>query len=352
MTGEPLNQPPMIRVEGATGLTEEPVPLASFMSAQEFFFRLGLLVCALVFLLEATNLQLKAGLLLLGIWICNSLLLLMMVLGWKVLGDFRSPLNQTLLGLTSFVLPLYTYLVIVPSPKDEANLALITQAIANARSFLEAVPGGMFLGATLQLFVFCVLLIGILMITTADSELFQRSATALFVAGQSLFLLVIYQNVELVLSFFFLGTFIKSCWHKPLIIAPQLESHLNATQRNYLRELVKEGSLSTGQTKLYLKQQAQLFAELLEHQLVEVDSIAREIFPGKRLNHHPAFHTYRTAKTLMRRGIWILFGLLYLVLPDLLPFTFIDDLIVMMIVSGIGLDWKSLFQKKRPDRIQ
>ncbi|MGF1572530.1 MAG: hypothetical protein ACFCU1_05605 [Sumerlaeia bacterium] len=330
--------------------TAGPILPPKTITAQQFFYRLGLLACAVVFLLEGVDLKLQAGLLLFGLWLCNSLALLMLLLGWKVLGDWRSPLNQTLVGLTSVVMPLYSYLVFVPSPKQEENLALITQAVGNARTFLEVVPGGMFIGATIQLLVFFVLLIIVLIITTSQSELFQRTATTLLYAGQAIALLVIYQNVEVVLSIFFFLYFLKSVWEKPLILSQSLEWHLNALQLSYLRELLNEGSLSTGQTKVYLRQQAPLFAELLEHQLVEVDSIAREILPGKRLNNHSAVQIYKSAKSMMRRGIWIVFGLLYLVLPDLLPFTFIDDIIVLLIVSGIGIDWKSLFQKRREPR--
>lgn len=347
----PPNSPPkQLSASGSSVAFVQQQAEMGVLTTQEFFYRLGLLICAVVFLLEAVALNLQAGILLFGLWLCNALVLLMLTLGWKVLGDWRQPLNQALLGLASLVIPLYSYALFVPSPKKEENLAVITQAFANARGILEAIPGGMFLGATLQLFFFFIVLLIILIITTAESEWFQRSSVALLFVVQSLSLLLIYQNIELILSLFFLCFFLKTIWHKPLIIPEQLDAHINPLQRNYLRQLLKEGSLSTGQTKVYLQQQATLFAELLDHQLVEVDSFAREIFPGKRMNNHTAVRVYLDARKLLRRAIWIVMGLLYFILPDIIPITFLDDIIVLIITMGIGIDWKAMFQKKREGR--
>ena len=329
--------PPSLPVSPSTGT----------LSSSEFFHRFGLLGCALAFLLSEVVIPFHAPMLLVGLGIAHGLLILMATLGWRTLGDWRLPLNQILLIFLGLVVTGYVSALWIPQARGEESTTLILGAFEQLRGFLEAVPGGGLLGASLQIALLLVFLGFVFLIITSQSLPFQRAATVLLMLVQMGTLILLYQSVELFFGAIFLAYFLVEQWQRALVLPPLLEQSLKPLQKRYLQELLKEGSLSTGQTRVYLEQQAPLFGELLEHQLVEVDSIAREVFPGKRLNNHPAIQVYDSSRNILRRGLWIIAGLLYLVLPDLLPFTFLDDVVVLSILSGIGLDWGGLFGKNR-----
>jgi len=317
----------------------------------EFYFRLGVLICSMIFFVEACGSPFENGMIIQGASIVlAALFVLTMAFQWRVLGDWRTGGNQLILVLllATLVIPLCG--IMTPSLNELPVSQSTNTIIQKAFSDFYSIPG---VGQVIQfghgIIVFLLFLISMIVLII-NMEGSRRAALSILALLYSTILLFLYPTVETIMGLLFLLFFIKIQWEKPLLIPHKLMPHLKTIQLEYLRELVTEGSLSTGETKVYLNQNPMYFQELLEFQLVEVDSIAREVIPGKRLLTDPSMNMMERFAAYTKRGLWILAGLIYFVMPDMIPFYF-DDAIILMIASGAGFNWiKTLFGESRSKR--
>lgn len=319
--------------------------VANGLPLPELSFRFGILLGSLLFLHESMgfpwsrNLYGMAGLLL------SVVIVLTMAFQWRVFGDWRRWGNQVLyfVFLFALTLPLSATLhptfgqSLIPDSIEKplveiGNLFFATPVMDSVLGFVRGVLAFLMMG----------LILLVLVVTNESSRRTGLGIAAVFIGGACLF---IYSTPETFLGLILLGLFVYYQWEIPVMIPDRLYAHLNETQLSYLKELVREKALSTGETRVYLDNNPKLFADLVDFQLVEYDSIAREVIPGRRLREDRMEGAVGLFYQIMRRGAWILVGIVYFLLPDFVPGP-IDDIIIMSICTFSGFNLLSLLGGK------
>lgn len=313
----------------------------------ELFFRLGLLLGAFLFLAEGQGAPWNRSWPIIAAAVAMAaLIVLTMTLQWRVLGDWRRATQRLVLAALVLVLAVPLTAVISPQLAASALPEVLRTFLTESLSTIQRIPG---LGAALSIvhgvivFLFYMLVLVVLMATSGAGQRLGFALVGAGVAGLGLFL---HPTPETVVGLVLLGFFFRVQWEKPLLVPDRLRPHLSDTQLQFLRELTEQGALSPGEARLYLDQDAAAFGELLEYRLVEYDSFVREVLPGQRLLHDPACAALENGMGLARRGFWFLAGITYLLTPDLIPGP-VDDIIVMLLCSGAGLNWFSALLGKR-----
>lgn len=304
----------------------------------EFSFRVGLLLGAGLFLRDALGDPWQKNLFGVAGFLVSALVVATMVFSWRVMGDWRRRTQQVL--YVGMVLAL-AYPV-TAALRPELGLSAIPNELERPLGELmavarRAVPGaGMlmgFLGGLISFFV----LVAILLVLVLGGNHGRRggiTVVAFLIAAICLFF---YPTAETVAGFLFLAVFLHNQWEVPVMVPDRLRPHLRPVQMEYLRDLVREGALSTGETKVYLENDPVTFHELVDFGLVEFDSISRAVYPGRRLAHDPAAEYLETAVSIARRGVWFVVGITYVLLPDLIPGP-IDDAIVLGLCTLSGMN--------------
>lgn len=304
----------------------------------EFSYRAGLLLAAGLFLFEAFGSPFApaAGLFAIASLLLSLLIVSTLAIQWRQLGDWRDPRNKVLLVLLTFVFTMLLTGALNPKLTGSALPAGVQEALTQAWNAFRMIPGvGMlagFLRAMLSFLLLTILAIVLLLGTKPG-----RRAGVYIAAGFLAVLLVLFSpTLETMLALAFLGTFLATQWEFALLLAPRVRDSLSPAQLEYLETLARAGRLSPGETRLYLNDDAQAFAHLAELELVEYDKMFGEVLPGRRLLNDPTVAAFETLSGLLRRFAWVALGIVYFLLPDLLPGP-IDDIIVMAICSGAGL---------------
>ncbi|MBX3728385.1 MAG: hypothetical protein KF858_04300 [Candidatus Sumerlaeia bacterium] len=304
----------------------------------ELAYRLGLLVGAALFLVEAVGLPWSRGpLVMLGGLAMSALIITTMALQWRVLGDWRRRTQQGLLLATVAILTIPLCAVLLPRLGSSALPASVEAALSGVLTTLTRLPGAGPVFELLRGLVILLLYSVVMIVLIFSSGADKRAGFTIIGLGVVAVLLFFYPTAETVIGLIFLGLFFRSQWERAVMIPDRLRPHLSPLQLAYLRDLVEQGALSTGETKVYLEQDARAFAELLEYHLVEYDSIAREVLPGKRLLHDPACETLDRMLGFSRRAIWMVVGIVYFLMPNFIP-GMVDDFIVLAICSGASLN--------------
>ncbi len=315
---------------------------------EELTFRLGLLLASSVFLIDAMGAPWAQNpIFLTAAFLMSALVVLTLASQWQILGDWRRSTQQLVLFVLAVVLTIPLCATLNPTLGLSALPESIETAIMQSLSAIERIPG---FGAALSILkgmvvfiVFCL----VLLVMAATGEGMRRGGLVFLtvvLVGLGLFF---YPMAETVVGIILLVFFFRVQWERPLMIPDKLRPHLSAVQLDYLRELLRHGALSTGETKLYLDNNAAAFGELLDFGLVEYDNMVREVRPGRRLQHDPACEAMERGFGFARRGFWMLAGIVYFFLPDLIPGP-LDDFIIMALCTGAGFGWLSaLFGGKR-----
>ncbi len=323
-------------------ITEENLELP----VEEFSFRLGLLLGATLFFYEAVGGPWSRGIIGIGAIFLSALIVITMTFQWKVLGDFRRTTQRWI--YLAFLITLSFPIAAVLSPHLgtsflpvvlERPLMIITQSLSNVPGIGSAIS---FLKGVLSFFFLMV----ILLILLLGESLVKR--TGVLMAGSIMLItcLFFYPTPEILIGFLFLAIFLRFQWEIPLLVPDKLKPHLSPVQISFMRELVESESLTTGETKLYLDNDPQAFAELMEYRLIEYDPMIREVFPGPRLTQDPATKTIKSANAALYRVAWIAVGLAYFIAPDPIPGP-IDDLIILFLCAGGGTGLMQLLQTKK-----
>ena len=305
----------------------------------EVLFRAGLLLGAGLFLLEGIGAPWRASpVLAAGALVLSTLAVLTLAVQWRVLGDWRKWTQQSLLAGLALVLALPIAGALSPTVGGSALPEALRLPLSGVLSAMERMPGAAAAFSLVKGFAAFLLYVLILLSLAAFSGPALRgglAVVALLVAGLALFFA---PTAETLVGLLLLAFFLRVQWERPLFLPDRLAPLLTHAQREFLRELLTRGALSTGETKLYLDHDPAAFAQLAEFDLVEYDSIAREVVPGRRLVHDPARTALESALGMGRRLLWIAGGVLYLLLPDLVPGP-IDDAVIMMLAMGAGFNW-------------
>ena len=305
----------------------------------ELSYRLGLLAGVAVFFNETMGGVFDRGpLVLTGAGVMATLIVLTLATQWRVLGNWRCTTQQAV--YLSLVVALTVPLAGLLKPEFTFNLFPeaaqgLTDRISDA---ISTVPGASLLFKSLAGFVAFLVYAMTLIVLVVASGPNQRSGFAVMAGLMLLASVLFYPNPETFVGIVFLVMFFRAQWERPLLISPRLRQNLTTTEIDYLRELVREGALSTGETKIFLNGDPTYFQRLMEFGFVEYDAFTRQILPGRRLTEDTVSDTLARSLGVARRGVWILFGLVYIILPDLMPGP-VDDAIVMAICSGATLDW-------------
>lgn len=329
-----------------------PAPTADGeLTSEEFAFRLGLLAAALVFFHEGFGSPLQHGIFGAAAVLVSALIVLTMLFQWRVLGDWRRRSQQMLYFAVIVVLSWPIAAALSPTLGQSTLPNGLEILLVNGLALMRETPvAGTILGLVQGIlsFGFLIITLGILLLGSGEN---RRGGVLLVGMMLGAICLFFHPSAETLGGFAFLGIFLATQWEVPLLISDRLRAGLQPIQLEFLHELMREGSLGTGETKIYLQNDPSLFAQLVELRLVVYDSIAREIQPGPRLLHDPATQTLETAFRMLRRCVWIGVGLLYFIMPDLIPGP-VDDLVVMFICSGAGgqiADWLTPKRRKAPE---
>ncbi|MBI5153951.1 hypothetical protein HZA57_01835 [Candidatus Poribacteria bacterium] len=351
MVTEPAERPPLL-LPGAPAPPAEPdeqfAPTGELRSS-ELFFRLGLLIGAGLFLAEGQGNPLTRGpIALAASLLMAALIVLTMALQWRVLGDWRRRTQQAVLIALVVVLTIPVSGVLNPALGSTALPGWFEEPLMALLGALGKIPGvsqALTIAKGLIVFLFYCVVMGALLASSSPNRHAGFTLIALAIGALGLFF---HPAAETVVGLFLLGFAVRVQWERPLLIPDKLLPHLSPMQLEYLRELQRQGSLSTGETKLYLDQNAAAFSELLDYGLVEYDRMVRQVFPGGRLLHDPACEGTERVLAVFRRGIWLLAGIIYFFMPDLIPGP-LDDIVVMILCGGASLNWlTSLFSTRRP----
>ena len=326
------------------GDADAPVLPSGELAYHELSFRLGLLVGALLFFQTAMGWPWQHNLFGIAGFLLAVLVGATLVIQWRVLGDWRRRTQQIVYTALLLVLSLPLSAALSPRLQGSALPEAFQQFHASVLAALEMVPGASTVMLMLRGILTFTILCGTLLLLLLGSGAGRRAGVYILAAMVGGMCLFFYPSVETLAGFILLGLFFVVQWEVPLIIPDRVRDHLEPTQRDFLRVLQSQGSLTTAETKLYLDNRAELFGELLEFRLVQYDTIAREVLPGPKLLHDPASNAVADIFAAARRTAWILVGLLYFILPDLIPGP-IDDIIVLAICAGSGF---RLFDLLRP----
>lgn len=317
----------------------------------ELLFRIGILLGAAVFLAGGQGTPWSRGPVVMAAGLLMAALVVMtLTFQWRVLGDWRRRSQQAVLAVLVLVLAVPLCAVIWPRLGSSALPESIELALMELQSGISRVPG---LSAALEIvrglivFIFYALVLVVLIATSGAARRAGFLIISLATVAAALFF---YPTPETVVGLIFLGLFFHVQWERPLLVPDRLRPKLSAIQVSYLRDLLKDGAMSTGETKIFLEHDAEAFRELLEFNLVEYDTFTREVLPGVRLLHDPTCETLETILGYARRAVWILLGLVYLLMPDIIPGPF-DDAIILAMCSGAGFNWfTTLFGRGRAGR--
>ena len=304
----------------------------------ELIFRLGLLLGAGLFLLEGQGSPFsRSPVLILGAFSMSGLIVLTMTLQWRVLGDWRRHTQQILLAGLLLVLAIPLAAILSPTVGTSALPEWLALPLSQVLSSLQKIPGlnvALALLKGILVFLLYVIVMIALVATTAPGRWGGFVVIAAGVAALSLFF---YPTPESAVGLALLAFFLRVQWERPVLVPDRLRPHLSRRQMDFLSELTRAGGLSPGEAKLYLDHDAPTFAALLDFGLVDYDRVMREVVPGRRLNHDPARKTLEKGLSILRQGMWFLVGVVYVLMPDLIPGP-LDDIVVMMLCSGGGLN--------------
>lgn len=303
----------------------------------ELALRAGTLGGAAVFLAEGLGWPWQRGVwaLLTGAtW--GVLLGVLLVFRWRVLGDWR--LVRTAVCQALVVAPIIVLFAGLLAP-DFSRSALpgpMVAVIEGTSTTVEWVRPFSPILMVLQPLLFVVIFVaGTLTLALADW--LGRAPLGLIVlgvaAGVGFFL---GPSPETALGLALMATGLWLQWDRPLIVPHVILASLSAVQIEFLRALVRAGRLSTGETRLRLGNDPRLFEPLVECQLVAYDPLAREVIPGPTIDRD---ETSRMVMAVYDGGVslfWLLVGVAYLFIPDLIPGP-IDDIVIMGICSLVGL---------------
>lgn len=328
---------------------DAPVRADGELQPWELMHRLGLLAAAAFFLAKGTGSPLdRSPVFLAAALALSCLATVTLAVQWRVLGDWRRRTQGIVLLAMAMVLVIPVTAALNPSLGESALPQTVETAIVEVLNALRRIPGvGIAVELVHGVMVFCVTLL-MMIVLVAHSGTARRGGiffVAAMIAGLTLFF---HPSAETVAGLALLALFLRTQWEPALLLPAKLRGHLKPAQIEFLRDLVREGGLSTGETKLLLDGDAASFAQLVDFGLAEFDTVSRQVVPGKRLLHDPAAAALEAALGWARRGLWVAAGAIYFLLPDLIPGP-IDDLLVMAICAGAGFDWVgALFGRKRP----
>jgi hypothetical protein len=311
----------------------------------EALFRAGLLLGAVLFLYEAMGPPWIRGIFGVAGFLLAAACVITMLFQWRVLGDWRHPLQQSFAAGLVLTLTIPAAAVLSPTLTQSLLPETVEAAFRETMGTLAKLPGMQALGTLIKALVGFVFLMVALLILAIGSVGRRRAGVNILGISLVVGCIFFYPSAETVAGFFFLFLFVYHHWEVPLILAPKIRAALSSSQREYLRELQQIGSLSTGETRIYLDNRPESFAQLADLQLVRYDNIAREVTPGPRLGHDPASDTLEKAFGAVRRCAWVAVGIVYLLMPNI-PGP-IDDLIVMAVTSGVGLNLFGVLFAKR-----
>ncbi len=300
----------------------------------ELGWRAGLLAGAGIFFYETLGWPWQRNLAGLTGMLLSALIILTMTVQWRVLGDWRRRTQQFLIVGVAFVLSFPVAAALNPGLGTSVLPDPVEIAMSELLRHLSGVPGlSMIADLFRGLLAFTFFAFAMLLLVFGNAN---RRGGVFFVGFLlTLICMFFYPTMEVVIGFIFLGIFFLSQWESALMVPDRLRPYLRPEQLDYLRELVDQGSLSTGETKIYLDNQPHMFAELMEYRLVEFDDISRLVMPGKRLLHDPAAAALESAFTFVRRSSWLAVGVLYFITPDFIPGP-IDDFIVLFLCAASG----------------
>lgn len=339
---------PRLRLPGPVPPDEDPlVEPSGELRPQEFLFRLGLLAGAGLFLVEGVGAPWRASpVVAMGALALSALIVSTLAIQWRVLGDWRRWTQQWMLAALVLVAAIPITGALSPTIDGSALPGFVRDPFANLLATLERAPGaGAAVAALRGMLVFMLYLVILVALALFSGPALRGGVllVALAISGMALFFS---PTAESLAGLLLLFVFLRVQWERPLMAPDSIAGRLRPDQVRFLRCLVREGSLSTGETKVLLRHDPAQFAELADFGLVEYDSVGRVVLPGARLEHDPARATMEAALKVSRRGLWIAGGLLYVVLPDFIPGP-IDDIIVMAISLGAGIGW---FDRTAPVR--
>ncbi len=318
---------------------DSPVDERGELRPFEVLYRTGLLLGALLFFREALGFPWERGFFGIAGFLLTAIMVMTLVFNWRALGDWRRRTQQWLYIALTLTLSIPVAAALNPALGESVLPALVEGALLELVRSIEAIPG---MGIALALFrgilSFFFLLLTLVILVFGSGR--NRRAGVLLVAiVLTAICLLFYPSAETIAGFAFLGLFVYTQWETPLLVPDRLKRHLRPAQLDFLRELVRQGSLTTGETKLYLENDPRYFAELMDFRLVDFDPVARDVLPGHRLLHDPASDAMETGFTVVRRSAWLGFGVLYVLSPVTLVPGPIDDLIVFVIclINGTNL---------------
>jgi len=315
----------------------------------ELLYRLGLLLAAGFFLVEGMGSPLDRNPLFLAAAFClSSLVVVTLALQWRTLGDYRRPTRQVLLAALAVVLVVPIAAALNPRLGESALPKGLEGAIVGALDAVGSIPGlNIAVDLVRGVLVFLVTAFAMVVLVAHGGP--ARRGGIVFVGGAvGALALFFHPTAETVAGLAMLAFFFYVQWEPALLLPAHLVGRLSVVQQDFLRHLVREGGLSTGETKLLFANDAASFAQLVDYGLVEFDSVARQAVPGRRLLHDPAAAALDVALGWGRRALWVLAGVVYFLMPDLIPGP-IDDLVIMAICAGAGFDWiGAIFGRKRP----
>lgn len=327
---------PVVDAEGSPA-PPPAAPVWGDLAWDETALRAGTALAATLFLGEGLGWPWMKGWapLLTGVtW--GLLLAVLMVFRWRVQGDWRLP--RTIVCQVMAALPAMVLFAGLLSP-DLSRSALPPPLVAVAQGTADTVewvrpfsPVLQVLGPLLFIVVFVA---GTVTLALADwlgraplgISVLAVAACVGFFLGPS---------PETVLGLALMATALWLQWERPLIVPPVVLASLTKVQVDFLRALVDHGRLSTGETRLRLGNDASEFEALVECQLVAYDPVAREVIPGPTIDRDA---TSRMVMAVYDGGasfFWVVVGLVYFVIPDLIPGP-IDDFIILGICSLVGM---------------
>ncbi len=311
----------------------------------DILFRISLLIGLSIFLLHVMEPPWKANLFVLA---CSSFISLLitatLVFRWRMFGDWRRTSQKIIYVLFFLTLVFLNTGMLSPTTKDTILPDTLERGLGEIWAFGKDLPVislifDLMYGALGFLYLFLTLVL-----LTIGGRVLQKAYIFLFCLFSILLSFFLYPRVEMALAGLYLIVFLIAQFERPLMISDDVRRSLNVVQLRYLRRLLKDQSLTTGETKLFLDNQADYFAELLDHKLVEYDKETREIVPGNRLIHDKSTQRVEANISLIQRLVWFLVGLLYFIMPDLIPGP-LDDLIILTICSLTGSNFFRLLTR-------
>ncbi|MCC6547855.1 hypothetical protein IT570_11885 [Candidatus Sumerlaeota bacterium] len=312
------------------------------LSPPEFVFRAGLLLVAAYFFHQAVGFPWNRNFFGIAAILLSLLMTTTMVFQWKALGDWRRHSQQVLYVLLVIALTFPIAAALSPSLGRTVLPDFIENPLIQFFAAMRKIPGVSLIASftqTLLSFVFFVATLAILITTSRGT----RRGGLMFILGIQVFIcLFFYPVLEMVAGIAMMLLFFKVQWERPLMISDHVRAHLRPAQLDFLRLLMREGSLSAGETRVLLQNESRYFSELLDFHLVRYDAMEREVTPGKRLQSDEDTAPAEKAFAVARRGLWFIVGVAYFLMPDFLPGPF-DDLVVLGLCLLSGFNFAKLF---------